>query len=175
MTPFAQAIATEGEMRDFVSEWRQQGQLFVWRYRQPRQAYRGWHFTGDPAGCRSMRNLIDRMVGGAPCHRTLELARVTQAVHEVPGFLGPIDRHHPRLRVEYRPDATELRLEVEGDRLTMAAGGPAFSKLGAAFASVEIGGGDLGMRPSDDRKADPWWFWWMPRTDPAITYDKRTR
>lgn len=60
-------------MRDWVAEWRQEGEIFVWRYPKQSKHAGEWHFTGDPVGCRSIRNLIDRMAGGEACHRTMRL------------------------------------------------------------------------------------------------------
>ena len=67
-------------MRDRVAEWRQEGRIFVWRYPNRHKHAGEWHFTGDPAGCRSICDLIDRMAGGEACHRTWTLAPVDRAI-----------------------------------------------------------------------------------------------
>jgi hypothetical protein len=150
-------------MRDWVAEWVQEGTIYVWRYQRPRQSQRGWHFTGDPAGCRSVRNLIDRMCSGEACHRTLRLGKVTEDIWRVPNFGPPKHEHFARLRLEFVPDADDLSLEVDGDRLILTAGNKRIRKLGSAFADVEIGDGDFGLATSASRKAEHWMFWWMPR------------
>ena len=70
---FTHTAIRERIMRNGVNEWVQEGRLYVWRYADPKRGWRGWHFTADPAGCRSVRNLLDRMHSGEPCHRTLRL------------------------------------------------------------------------------------------------------
>jgi hypothetical protein len=162
-------------MRDFVNEWRQEGRLFVWRYRAPRSGYRGWHFTGDPDGCRSLRNLLDCMMGGSARHRTLRLSPVTTAVQDVPGSLGPLDRTFLRLRIEYCPDGRDLALHPNADLLTMTVGSHMLRKLTAALTSVETGDGDFGLNPSDDRGTETWWFWWMPRSDHQTVTNRNAR
>jgi hypothetical protein len=152
-------------MRDWVSEWVQEGRLYVWRYARPNRDWRGWHFTADPVGCRSVRNLLDRMQGGEPSHRTLRLERVTESILSVPNYGQKIAGSFSRLRIAYSPECEELQLSAEDDRLLMTVGGRRLRKLSAAFADIENGGGDFGIATSDDRKADPWMFWWMPDVD----------
>ena len=73
-------------MRNWVNEWVQDGRVCIWRYADPRRGWRGWQFAADPAGCRSVRNLLDRMHAGEPCHRTLKLEPVTDAILSVPNY-----------------------------------------------------------------------------------------
>ncbi len=153
-------------MRDWVSEWVQEGRLYVWRYADPDRSCRGWHFTADPAGCRSVRNLIDRMQGGEASGRTLRLDKVTDAILSVPNYGRKTAGSFGRLRIAYRPECDALRLAAEeDDLLVMTIGGRRARKLSAAFAEIEKGGGDFGVDTSDDRKADSWMFWWMPDVD----------
>jgi hypothetical protein len=90
-------------MRNRVNEWVQEGRLYVWRYADPRKAWRGWHFTGDPAGCRSVRDLLDRMHAGEACHRTLRLEPVTDAILRVPNYGPKAKGRFEKLRIEYVP------------------------------------------------------------------------
>jgi hypothetical protein len=158
-------------MRDWVSEWVQEGRLYVWRYLDPRPGWRGWHFTADPAGCRSVRNLLDRMQGGGPSHRTLRLERVTEEILSVPNYGRNSAGRYVRLRIAYRPECEALQLSAEDDLLVMTVGGRRLRKLSAAFAEVETGGGDFGIHTSDDREAASWMFWWMP--DVRYDYGRR--
>lgn len=154
-------------MRDWVSEWRQEGCIFVWRYAKPNHSWRGWHFTGNPAGCRSVRNLLDRMHGGGPCHRTLSLAPVTDAILSVPNYGHNAKGSFEKLRLEFDPNALDLIVEPEAEKLIMTVGNSRLRDLTAAFADVEVGRGDFGIATSGDRKSDPWMFWWMPRNGSA--------
>ncbi len=148
-------------MRDWVSEWKQEGGIFVWRYAEPNRSWRGWHFTADRAGCRSIRNLLDRMHGGEPCYRTLNLAPVTGDILSVPNYGHKIAGKFEKLRIAFDPGADDLQLSPVGETLEMTVGNARLRFLTAAFADVEIGIGDFGIMPSTNRKADPWMFWWM--------------
>lgn len=149
-------------MRDWAAEWRQEGQISVWRYPKQSKHAGEWHFTGDPAGCRSIRNLIDRMGGGSACHRTLKLKQVTAAISAVPNFGEPKADCFSSMRIVFDPTVRDLMMDEDGDRLILTFGDKRLRALRAAFAEVEFGNGDFGIATSDDRKAKGWWFWWMP-------------
>lgn len=149
-------------MRDWVVEWRQDGDIFVWRYPKRNKHAGEWHLTGDPAGCRSIRNLIDRMAGGEACHRTMRLGRLTPEISAVPNYGEPKPDGFASMRVAFRPDAGEMAMEEDGDRLILTFGNKQVRDLRAAITDVEVGNGDFGIRPSDDHRIKPWYFWWMP-------------
>lgn len=151
-------------MRDWVAEWRQKGEIFVWRYPAKSRHAGEWHFTGDPAGCRSIRNLVDRMAGGETCHPTMKLGRVTPVISAVPNYGDPKADRFACIRIMFQPDAGDLAMEEDGDRLILTFGHKRLPALRAAFAEVEIGMGDFGIATSEDRKEKGWWFWWMPRS-----------
>ncbi|MBB6124911.1 hypothetical protein [Sphingobium subterraneum] len=150
-------------MTEWVSKWVQEGRLWIWRYANPRRDWRGWHFSADPAGCRSVRNLLDRMSGGGACHRTLKLDSITDDVLRVPNYDQKSFGQFSRVRIEYQPDAQDLSLHPENDRLVLTVGNRRLQKLASAFTDVEIDGGDFGIRTSDNRRAEHWMFWWPPR------------
>ena len=149
-------------MSNGVNEWVQEGHLYVWRYATPRRHWCGWHFTADPTGSRSIRNLLDRMHGGEPCHRTLKLAPVTDAILSVPNCGYKKAGDFEKLRIEYLPNFEDLRIVPNANALVMTIGKPRLRSVTAAFAEVEVGLGDFGIATSKDRKANPWMFWWMP-------------
>lgn len=149
-------------MRNGVNEWVQEGRLYIWRYANPRRSWAGWHFTGDPAGCRSIRNLLDRMHGGEPCHRTLRLEPVTDAILSVPNYGRKPAGRFEKLRIEYRPECGDLGLSPADEALIMTVGDRRLRKLSAAYAEVEIGMGDFGIHTSESWKSEYWMFWWMP-------------
>lgn len=148
-------------MRNWVNEWVQEGRICVWRYAEAGRGWRGWQWTADPVGCRSIRNLLDRMRGGEPCHRTLRLEPVTDAILSVPNAGFAVAERFAKLRIEHRTEVDALRLEPVGENLRLTVGGPRLGKLSAALGRVEIGDGDFGV-DAGARKEDEWMFWWMP-------------
>lgn len=155
-------------MNNSIADWTQEGRLWVWRYDRPRHGWRGWHLSADPAGCRSIGLLLNRMEGGGPCHRTVTLSPVTEAQLQGIGYAGRCGTAFERMRIEFLPDAPAATLEAEAARLVLTIGTRHLRELVDAFLSVAAGDGDFGVRFSDDKAAAPWMFWWPPRAaDPA--------
>ncbi|QAY78372.1 hypothetical protein [Sphingosinicella sp. BN140058] len=102
------------------------------------------------------------MAGEAPSHRTLKLERVTDAILDVPNYGRKSAGTFSKLRIRYVPDERQLQLSIQDEMLTMTLGRRRVPELSEAFAEVEVGGGDFGIRTSDDRQAEIWMFWWMP-------------
>lgn len=150
-------------MQRAISEWVQRGHLWVWRYRDPGRNCRGWHFSADPAGCRSVIELLQLMNGATASHRTLKLAPVTDDVLGVPNFPRKPLGHFRTLRIEFQPGAEELALSPDDDRLVLIVGNARLQELLGGFVEVEVGLGDIAIAPSDKRRADPWMFWWPPK------------
>ena len=123
-------------MRNRVNQWVQEGAIYVWRYRNINRARKGWHFTSNPMGCRSIRNLLDRMQGGEACYRTLRLGSVTEEIWRVPNFGVPKKDRFCTLRIEFSPECENLGLKA-----------------------IENGDGDFGITTSDQKNAETWMFW----------------
>lgn len=143
-----------------VADWKQAGNLYIWRYATPGRSRQGWHFSADPAGCASMVDLINRMVREASSrHRTLQLGAVTSAIWGLPSFGPPKPDKFDKLRIDYRPELEALNLgEIEG-RLTLRLGAPGAIALKAAFTDLGIGLNDFAIATSGEKHADRWWFW----------------
>ena len=113
-----------------------------------------------------MIELITRMVAEAgPSHRTLQLGAVTPAIWGVPNFGPPRHDRFEKLRLEYSPEEDALALDEIDGRLTLRLGEKRSAALSAAFAEVSVGLGDFGIATSEDKHADSWMFWWMPRSN----------
>ncbi len=148
-------------MRNWVNEWVQEGAIYVWRYDRINRARRGWHFTGDPAGCRSIRNLLDRMKGGEPYYRTIKLGQVTEEIWNVPDFGIPKKDKFATMRVQFSPEVNDLSMSIDQDRLVLTLGNAQLKSFTTALAQVENGDGDFGIGTSEKRNAESWMFWWM--------------
>lgn len=150
-------------MRDWVSEWVQEGKLWIWQYANTRRGWNGWHLAADPEGCRSIRNLLDRMNAGKECHRSLKLELVSESLLKGIGYDRKCARQFDKLKIHFLPEADDLSLHPEDDKLVLTVGNRRLRKRASAFADVEVGGGDFGIAASDDKRAETWMFWWPPR------------
>lgn len=146
-----------------LNAWTQAGRLWVWQYADPRHGWRGWHMASDPDGCRSIRLLLDMMQGDGACHRSVMLAPVTQTLLAGVGYGGRVAPCRDRMRICFKPEAPDVVIETQPDRLVMTVGNWFLRKLVAGFTAVEVGEGDFGLRLSDNKRADIFMFWWPPR------------
>lgn len=107
-------------MRNQVKDWVQEGRLCVWRYAEARQGWRGWQWSADPPGARSLRNLLDRMHAGGPCYRNLRLEPASDTVLSVPNARYPVAERCEKLRADYQPGFADLHLDPAGEVLVLA-------------------------------------------------------
>lgn len=147
-------------MRNEVEDWVQEGRLCVWRYAGKNCGLPGWQWSGDPDGCRSVRNLLDRMQGGPACNRFLRLSPVTDAILNMPAPDQQIAERFSKLRIDHRPNIDMLRAEPDGETLVVTAGGRRLHKFAAAFGWAERGR-EFEVNPGD-RQEGLWIFWGMP-------------
>ena len=150
-------------MTDWVKQWVPDGKIWIWQYTEPDRLRNGWHFAADPAGCRSLRNLLDRMSGGGACHRKIRLAHITEAVLKMPNYGNACTGPFRNLRIEYQPEQADLNLVAGESRLILAVGKHRLRRLASAFERVEVGDGDFAISTSDNKRADKWYFWWPPQ------------
>lgn len=150
-------------MRDWVSEWVQEGKLWIWQYANARRGWNGWHLAADPEGCRSIRNLLDRTSGGHERHRSLKLEQVSESLLKGIGYDRKCMRQFDKLKLHFLPEAEDLSLRPEDGKLVLTVGNRRLRKLASAFAEVEVGGGDFGIATSDVKRSESWMFWWPPR------------
>ena len=88
---------------------------------------------------------------------------MTDAILRVPNYAHKLSGRFEKLRINYQPAFDELSLSPEGEKRVMNVGRRRLRKLTAAFSEAEVGRCDFGIDTSDDRNADRWMFWWMPR------------
>lgn len=151
-------------MRDLVNEWVQEGRLWIWQYANARRGWQGWHFAADPAGCRSIRDLLDRMNDGQESHRSLKLEPVSEPLLQGIGYDRKCSHQYDKLKLQFLPLADDLSLHPVGDKLELTVGNRQLPKLAAAFSDVEAGGGDFGIAASGDKRSETWVFWWPPQS-----------
>lgn len=91
----------------------------------------------------------------------MALAQVTDAVLAVPNAGSRPETSCAKLRIDYQPNFDTLALDPQADLLVLTVGDRRLGELAAALADLEIGGGDFGIRASDQKGSDIWMFWWM--------------
>jgi hypothetical protein len=107
-------------------EWKQSGAVAMWRYLERQKNFPGWHLACDPAGHRSLLDLLKRLravASGDPVDRSVRLTHPSVRVLAVPnnghaGVFAP-----DRIRVTTAPGRDVWRWEdIEKDvRVTAGA------------------------------------------------------
>lgn len=146
-------------MRGWVAEWVEDGKVWVWCYENAEPDWRGWHMTADPSGCRSIRNLLDRMNGCDACSRQIALQPVPDNLLQNVGHTQSIAPQLPNIEIQFTPDVMGMSVQKSVGKLELKIGNARIRKLAAAFAQVEIGHGDFTLATEFDR----FFFWWPPR------------
>ena len=149
-------------MHQDVIEWEQRGLFYVWRYPEHRKRYGPWHFAGDAAGCRSLRDLLGRMTGGPQAFRTWKLDPVSENAWRVPGYGPPrAEDNFDRLRIEYDPEAKDLTSEAQAETFHLTLGPSRVGIFMDALSKGEAGEGDFEISPTGHKRDDAWMFWWL--------------
>jgi hypothetical protein len=159
-----------------MSAWEQQGNIFLWRFRQAIGSYRGVHLTADAAGCVSLDELLTKFID-MPRHRraVVRVTRPTEAILSVPGHGGGGVRWRSpeALQVVMRGEDSNPRewlFRPRGLRFELVAGRDRLVELRDAIRGIPEGRGDFAIGPDDDsEERGTWdetclWIWWVPGT-----------
>lgn len=148
-----------------VDRWRQEGRLYFWRYTENTRNYPGWHLTADDPCCRSLADLIERMLSARwGSRKLLVVTPPTKKVLGVPNNRGGEARwrapggltlNYPKGKVsdEY------FKLEEHAGEIILSAGRHKLELLKECVLKVPRGEGDYAITVGETRL----WFWWMLR------------
>jgi hypothetical protein len=93
-----------------VQRWRQQGTIFLWRYRDRPRNDPGWHLSADPAGAVSLLQLLRLMRDSSySSEQIIGISPPTPGVLAVPNHVGGDGRSQSAHQ-------WHLRCSGEGDR-----------------------------------------------------------
>jgi len=146
-----------------VNNWKQTGQVFIWRYGPQRKNHAGWHLTAEDDACEGVIALIEAMrAAGQASHRTITLSNPPEAVCAVPNFGAPLKEKLGPLTVHWDPSFSDLTLSEERERLSLRVGDPRADELLRGLRDIRRGEGDYSLAPTEKGAAPPIWFWWMP-------------
>jgi hypothetical protein len=139
-----------------VDRWKQAGSLYLWRYAAARRDYEGWHLTADADACRSILDLLDRMLAAPYSSRKeISLGRVAEGVTRVVGCNAPVRPATTLILVAPRGERPEeWSITAAGNRVTLWSGQEGLRALRAGLEAIERGEGDYSFG------APPLWFWW---------------
>jgi hypothetical protein len=139
-----------------VDAWKQQGQIFLWRFSGETRNFPGWNFCADEAGCESTAQLLQLMQRARwASKRTLHVTRVPDE------FINPrepaarsrliVPRH---LTLSYRRDRVESshwHWDGNWSEPTVLFGTEKLSELACALRRMSLGEGDFRVGSDEQR------------------------
>jgi hypothetical protein len=148
---------------DEINEWKQRGDVFVWRYPPVRKKYAGWHLTAEDAACDALISLLTGMRQAASStRRTIALSKPSPPVWDVPNFGKPRDEVLGSMIVRFQPEFGDLRLLEEDGRLVLSVGERRVGELLEGLRDIRRGEGDYCLHTDEKGASLPIWLWWMP-------------
>jgi len=145
--------------------WKKSGQIMLWRYTEHDRNFPGWHLTADPAGCTSLKALIDVLTAdGVPSSRVFDVSPPKERVLAVPNnrpgravWVSP-----SKLRLSLSADSSQWQFPdaLEPAELTLGADWLPELRKGIEGIGRGIGDYSIGGRRNGSL---PLWFWWQPR------------
>ncbi|AZZ93361.1 hypothetical protein EUZ85_22605 [Hahella sp. KA22] len=136
--------------------WRQQGEIYFWRYKNNPSNYAGWHLSADATGADSLILLLEQCIQiPDSLYRTLTLtkpdaaASVANCRDQVISF--------PKVKLIYTPDGKEQWTinETEGEPCLNISKQSA-QILMQGLQDIKAGRGDYALGDKEHRL----WFWW---------------
>jgi hypothetical protein len=96
--------------------WKQEGNLYLWRYVPDNKNYSGWHLTADKIGVGSLLRLIQALKSdGMEQRRTLYLSAPGESEYRIPGCRSkPVPVSKLRVSFDLTGSSAPEILEQEG-------------------------------------------------------------
>lgn len=148
-----------------VDKWRQEGHLYVWKYKENVRNYSGWNLTADNVCCRSFADLIERMLSARwSSQKVLNVSPPSMNVLRVPNNHGGKARwesaqsfvlKHPKDKV---PEDF-FSLEEDGNAVNLSVGKQKLEMLHKGILGIPEGKGDYAIGSKSSREPHLW-FWW---------------
>ena len=134
-----------------------QGQVALWRYRQARSGYRGFHTTANGLGAASMiRSLMAIRTGQN--HR-IPLVSVTPAILAVPNNSNDHAVGYQTLVIRAVTGEGIQRVSHAHPVVTVEASHDSLAQFIEGYESIAAGQGDFTIGPDEHNL----WFWWWPQ------------
>ena len=140
------------------------GRVFLWRYRENRRNYPGYHLTADAAGCDFLLASLRRLAAAERARRIeLPLAPVGPEILAVPNNRrgNSTVKRFTRLELVTEPDfeRAHLRFTEQHPKCVMNLSAAQAECVAGGVQDVAAGKGDYCIGEVRDQEL---WFWWHP-------------
>ena len=140
-----------------TTQWRQQGNIFLWSYKGNPKNYKGWHLTCDNEGCSSLLELTNCFQSAITSEkRTIILAMPSQSMLFAPNCKAKVITYN-KLVLVVQPDSPDtFEIQEENDKITISCSNDYLESIKKGIIDINQGNGDYSIGKNSDRL----WFWW---------------
>ncbi len=140
-----------------VNDWKQTGNIYLWRYKDDAKRFSGWHMTADDEGARSLARLVDLfLASGTDAKRTIRLTIPTDRELRVPNFNRKADPAEKLVLESVAGDDSLWSLTGGDKKATLRVGRSHLPGLRRGMEDIEKGKGDYCI----GEEGQELWFWW---------------
>lgn len=155
-------------LSDLVNSWKQQGSVYLWRYRDNARNYPGWNMHCDREASAS---LVDLLTALQSCtgvrYRTIRVSPPTPGVLAVPNNRGGAARWWApaRWRIEFDPELggpDAWSFSPDEDPAALRLGARYLPDFQRGVLDMMRGRGDysIGAEGASPDESEVLWFWW---------------
>ena len=144
-----------------VAQWKQDGRVYLWRYRGNPRSYPGWHLTADGRGSDSLLRLFDLMLSATySSHQTMQITAPGEQQLAVPGCSAAVlpavslTLRYPKSSV---PDG-EWSLRDESGEIHLTVGWLRLEQLQKGVEDLRNGEGDYAIA-IEKSEEECLWVW----------------
>ena len=140
-----------------INQWKQKGEIYLWRYVGNPINYAGWHLSCNKEGCESFLELLGCFVGSSEnAKRTVNISAPKNNQLKVPNCNGKF-RSPPKLFISYDSKNNEAwDFSEETEKVALSVGKMYLEKIKSGVSDVSQGKGDYSI----GEKGKELWFWW---------------
>lgn len=140
-------------------DWKQAGEIMLWRYAERNRNYSGWHITTDKLGNLSLLALIDAMtIDGPGATRSIRIAAPTEANLRVPNCPVKAITVPSALRLSIDEDAAKWKFSGTSEYAQLHIGSTWLSLLRDGIRDIAAFAGDYSIGAGRDEN-QRLWFW----------------
>jgi hypothetical protein len=139
------------------NDWKQTGNVYLWRYKDDSKKFLGWHMTADEEGAMSFVSLVDIFLqSDTDARRTVRLTIPIEREVSVPNFNRKADPAEKLVLEIVAKENSLWSLSGKGKKITLRVGRSHLLTLRDGIDGIEKGKGDYCI----GEKGQELWFWW---------------
>jgi hypothetical protein len=148
-----------------IDKWKQQGNLYLWKYLENARNYPGWHMTANRSACQNLADLIEKMLSSPwSSQKVLNTEPPNEKILQVPNNRGgkahweaaqSLILKYPK---KHKVTDDSFLLKEYKNTVELSLGKNSLELLRQGILEIPEGKGDYTIGTDEIML----WFWWMP-------------